>query len=348
MKKFIAALIAALVAGTLIASPTHADTTSTLASVTQTALSATSMGSGTKIRTVKALSNGQTVNTYRYATVNPDEVGDVWFDTDWLPGAARPAVIIVHGGWWHNGTRASEDAASQRFLDAGFVVFNIDYRVAAVHQGYAGSGSEGTTLPGSRWPDQRVDAAMAYDWLKVNAGQFNVDPTRVAIYGSSAGGHIAHIASGLYGKSKFRASVSVGGVMQPTRVAEIVMRGTYGGVDSTSTYAKSFGYMTSALGCSYEPTWYDCGNRWKSFKPDALFGADKPPVYIVKGEDDPVEPTAETVTSVKYWLNYYGQDGTVVTAANRGHEETALIGTSNSEDIARWNAMITWLRARTA
>ena len=228
------------------------------------------------IRTVKSLVNGQTVQTYRYHAQHPDQIGDVYYDTDWLQGSPRPAVVAIHGGWWHNGQRTNSAVTSQRFLDAGFVVFNIEYRVAADHPAYVGSGATGTVL-GSRWPAQRIDAALAYDFLKANAAQFNIDPNRVAVYGSSAGGHIAHVASGFYGTSRYRASVSVGAVMQPTRVAEIVMNGTYGGVSSTSTYAKSFGYMTSTLGCSYEPTWYDCGNKWRSFKPDAYFGADKPP-----------------------------------------------------------------------
>jgi len=300
----------------------------------------------TPVRTVKSLANGQTVETYRYGG-EADEVGDVYYDTDWVGTTTkRAAVVVIHGGWWHNGTRDGEAAASQRFLDAGFVVFNIDYRVAAVHSGYAGSTEQGLLLPGTRWPAQRQDAAVAYDWLKANAALFNVDPTRVAAYGSSAGGHIAHIASGYYGTSKYAASVSVGGVMQPTRVAGIVNLADTS-IAPTSTYAKSFGYMTSVIGCSWEPTWYDCGNRWKSFKPDTYFGADKPPIYVVKGANDPVEPTAVTVQSVNYWMNYSGQKGVTVTAPNRGHEETTLTGTG-TEDNARWNAMLTWLRAQTA
>lgn len=300
------------------------------------------------VKTVKALSNGQTVQTFKYNNT-ADGVGDVWFDNDWLATGNRPAVVIAHGGWWHNGTRQGEDAAAQRFLNAGFVVFNIDYRVAAVHQGYAGSGNEGVTLPGTRWPYQRVDVTDAGNWLKTNAAQFGVNPNRIAVYGSSAGGHMAHQAANWAANNGlFRASVSVGGVLQPTRVAQIVMYTTSGGISSTSTYAKSFGYMTSVLGCSYEPTWYDCGNRWTSFKPDAYLSANNPPMYIVKGQNDPVEPTDATVTSFKYWMSNKGQEGVVVVAPNRGHEETTLIGTANSEDIARWNAMITWLRSQTA
>jgi Esterase/lipase len=226
------------------------------------------------------------------------------------------------------------------------VVFNIDYRVAADHAAYPGSGVEGTTVLGQRWPAQRQDIARANDWLRLNAAQFGMSPTRVASYGFSAGGHLSHKAANYYGTSKFRASVSVSAVLQPTRTAEISMNGSYGGDTVNSTLVKSFGYMTSLIGCSYEPTWADCGGKWKSIKLETDFGSTKPPMYIVKGDSDAVEPYT-ALGSIGYWANYYGQDSTEVGVAGGGHDESMISGTT-SADIARWNALVTWLKAKTA
>lgn len=299
------------------------------------------IGPGTRVRLIKALANGQTVATYRYHTQSPDEVADVYYDTDWIGGAKRPAIIVIHGGWWHNATRTSGVAASQKWLDAGFVVMNIDYRVAADHTGYAGSGSEGVTVSGSRWPAQRVDTALAYDWLKANAAQFNVDPARVGLYGFSAGGHIAHMAAGYYGTGRFQASASVSAIVQPTRTAQIVLNGTYGGDDSTPTLGTSFGYMTSALGCSYP----GCDSKWSSFQPETYFGSTRPAFYAIKGDADPVEPISAQL-SVEAKLTAAGQDHKTIVVAGRGHDQNMVLGTG-ADDVARWNALVSWMKAKT-
>lgn len=298
------------------------------------------------VRTVKTLSNGQTVQTFKYGTES-DQIGDVYFDSDWVQSSTkRAAIVVIHGGWWHNATRQNANNAAQHWLDAGFVVFNIDYRVAADHTGYAGSGDEGTTILGQRWPAQRQDVARANDWLRANAAQFNVDPGRIGAYGFSAGGHLAHKAANVYGTAKFQASASVSAVLQPTRAAEMAMNGSYGGDTVNSTIVKSFGYMTSLIGCSYEPTWYDCGNKWKSIKLETDFGSTKPPMYIIKGDSDAVEPYT-ALGSIGYWAGVAGQSSTEVGVAGGGHDEGMIFGSDPSE-ISRWSALVTWMRAKTA
>lgn len=296
------------------------------------------------VRTIKALSTGQTIQTFKYGT-DPDHIGDVYYDTDWTAGS-HPAIVVIHGGWWHNATRANASKISQKWFDAGFVVFNIDYRVAADHFGTAGSGSEGSLILGQRWPAQRQDVARANDWLSENAAQFGTSDTRIAAYGFSAGGHLSHKVANYYGASKFRASASVSAVLQPTRAAEMAMNGSYGGDIVNSTIVKSFGYMTSLIGCSYEPTWYDCGNKWKSIKLETDFGSTKPPMYIIKADDDAVEPIT-ALTSIKYWADRAGQSVVTVTVPDRGHDEGMISGTGTA-DIARWNALVSWMKTQTA
>ena len=303
------------------------------------------MGPSTPIRTVSSLANGQTVKTFRSHTQSPDEVGDVYYNRTWVGASTkRAAVIVLHGGWWHNATRAAGAKAAQKWLDSGFVVFNIDYRVAADHAAFAGSGREGTAIAGSRWPAQRTDVALAYDWLKANAAQFNVDPRRVALYGFSSGGHLANSASGYYGTVRFRASASVSGILQPKRTAEIVMNPD-GGV-ATPTLVKSFGYMTSALGCSYEPTWGSCGGKWRDFQPESWFGSTKPAIYTVKGTVDPVEPIA-ALDATNTLLTRAGQRHLVVRVTGRGHDENLVLGTG-ADDVTRWKQLLAWMRSVTA
>jgi acetyl esterase/lipase len=46
-------------------------------------------------------------------------------------GAARPAVVFVHGGGWAAGSRADWGGALPRIVALGWVALSIDYRFSA-------------------------------------------------------------------------------------------------------------------------------------------------------------------------------------------------------------------------
>jgi acetyl esterase/lipase len=62
-----------------------------------------------------------------------------------------------------------------RLAERGYVVMNIDYRLAPSHP----------------FPAQIHDAKSAVYWLRAQASQFQVDPARIGAYGYSAGAHLA-------------------------------------------------------------------------------------------------------------------------------------------------------------
>lgn len=91
-------------------------------------------------------------------------------------GQTHPAIIVIHGGGWRNGDKQEYFEPTTRYLaNLGFVVFDIQYRLS------------GTAL----WPAQLEDAQAALHWVRDCAGEYNVDPRRIALMGRSAGAHIA-------------------------------------------------------------------------------------------------------------------------------------------------------------
>jgi acetyl esterase/lipase len=91
--------------------------------------------------------------------------------------APRPAVIVIHGGGWREDSdRGFMGKHSERFAQAGYVAFNIEYR------GTPGDGA---------FPGAVQDVICALAWVRANAATYNVDPDRIASYGYSAGGHLA-------------------------------------------------------------------------------------------------------------------------------------------------------------
>ena len=95
--------------------------------------------------------------------------------------APRPLVVYAPGGGWNAGSRsltanlrAAEAVATQRLLEAGYAVASVDYRLTQV----------------AKAPAQVVDISDAVRWLQRRAEEWNLDPQRTVLWGSSAGGHL--------------------------------------------------------------------------------------------------------------------------------------------------------------
>lgn len=90
-----------------------------------------------------------------------------------------PAIIVVHGGSWNAGERSDYPLWNEWLARQGYVVFDIDYRIA----------------PQPNWRTATGDVKCAIAWVKANASRYGVDAARVALLGRSAGGHLALLAA---------------------------------------------------------------------------------------------------------------------------------------------------------
>ena len=96
------------------------------------------------------------------------------------PAGLVPAVVIVHGGGWKTGDKAGwAPRARDVVRDLGWAAFTIDYDLDARRP----------------WVTQPDDVRDAIEWVRANAASLGVDPQRVALFGSSAGGHLAMLVA---------------------------------------------------------------------------------------------------------------------------------------------------------
>jgi len=95
-------------------------------------------------------------------------------------GRGHPAVVLVHGGGWDQGSRGGSLLPAW-LAGRGYVVFDIDYRLA--------------TPTGPSWQQATGDVKCAVGWVNDHAARFGVDPERIGLLGSSAGGHLALLAA---------------------------------------------------------------------------------------------------------------------------------------------------------
>ncbi|WP_070013491.1 alpha/beta hydrolase [Streptomyces abyssalis] len=118
------------------------------------------------------------------------------------PGPLRTGVVIVHGGFWYQDRSAGWNMWARRIAGAGPAVFNLGYR----------------RNTDAAWPAQRVDVLRAVRWIGRHARQFGVDPHRIVLLGSSAGGQLA-TSAGAYGAGRRHLAgvVALSPVVDPYR-----------------------------------------------------------------------------------------------------------------------------------
>lgn len=108
------------------------------------------------------------------------------------------AAILVHGGGWVAGDKQQYITyIFQPLSDAGFAWFSINYRLA----------------PQFKFPADADDVESAIRFVRANAAKYHVDPSRIALIGESAGGHlVSYVGARNQADSRVAAVVSMYGV----------------------------------------------------------------------------------------------------------------------------------------
>lgn len=178
----------------------------------------------------------------------------------------RPGVIVFHGGGWiHSGKETAYTSLCLPYLEHGFVVANVEYRVA----------SQATA------PAAVTDALDATRWFFKHAKQYNVDTKRIVVTGGSAGGHLA-LMVGMTPKSAHLGPVSP--------VAAVV--DGYGITDAVELLAGPHHQ-------SWDTDWIPEGparvELAQKVSPMTYVRHDLPPIFIAQGADDNTVPPEQSV-----------------------------------------------------
>lgn len=128
--------------------------------------------------------DGQELKLNLYQAVIPPIDGEV---------RPVPCVVFIHGGGWKNGDRKSGLKNAGWLTDHGFAVASIDYRLTDVAQ----------------WPAQIDDCYAAVRWIRENGKQYGIDPSRIGVWGTSAGAHLAALVGTRPDPSKSDTSSAV-------------------------------------------------------------------------------------------------------------------------------------------
>ncbi|WP_372760836.1 alpha/beta fold hydrolase [Pseudoalteromonas sp.] len=104
-----------------------------------------------------------------------------------LQTQTAPLIILIHGGGWQSGTPALMIALAIALVERGYIVAAPSYRLSEE----------------APYPAAAEDLVSAFHWLN-NAAQYNIDSTKIALSGGSAGGQLAALlaySGGIVGSS---------------------------------------------------------------------------------------------------------------------------------------------------
>jgi acetyl esterase/lipase len=175
----------------------------------------------------------------------------------------NPAILIIHGGGWRTGNRTQHYPLAQKLASLGYACFTPEYRLSTE----------------ALYPAAVHDLKSSLRWLKANAKQYNVDTTKIAVLGFSAGGELAAFLGTTGGVPRFGGdgchkdqSTTVNAIVDLDGTLSFVHPESKEGDDSRSTSAATywFGYPKK-----------DNPELWQDASPLAHVGKNTPPTLFV-------------------------------------------------------------------
>jgi acetyl esterase/lipase len=185
-----------------------------------------------------------------------------------------PGIVFIHGGGWKNGNRHQMIRLIQALAEDGYVGFTIDYDVDPVH-----------------FPASFHESISAVKFFREHAAEYRLDPSRVAVAGSSAGGELAALVAldpeGATFDNAPTAEQGKSGASARVQAA-VILNGV---LDLTSQDESLSTAVADYLGGPCSSRQRDC----KDASPLFHVHAGAPPFYVGHGTADQTVPFAEAV-----------------------------------------------------
>ncbi|WP_256862640.1 alpha/beta hydrolase [Microbispora sp. GKU 823] len=246
------------------------------------------------------------IRTYAYGS-HARQIMDVWWHT---AGPRRPAVFVIHGGWWAGGDKKYMTSISRSYSQLGYTVVNLDYRLSG----------------DAAWPAQRTDVLTAVNAVRRHAAFFNTDPDRYVLVGFSAGGHLA-TAVGAYGDGR-PGLRGVVGISPPVSPLSAFADGSVFGSKEQQKLRKAA--IRLAGGC----TPAKCPRVWSSMEVPFHASAGDPPMLTVHSSEEFVPPYQSEL--LKESLESVGVQMTVKTMAGTQHSAPLYREPGVAETVQAW------------
>lgn len=224
-----------------------------------------------------------------------------------------PTVIYFHGGGWTGGSKDSGLIAALPYLEMGWSVVNVAYRLASV----------------SLAPAAVEDARCALRWIYRNAKQYNVDVNRLVLTGNSAGGHLALITGMLTEDAGLDLGCPGDRGPGPVNTAPLKVAAVINWYGITDVREMLAGPNRRAYAVQWHGSQPNREQIATQVSPLTYVRAGLPPVLTIHGDADPTVPYSQAVR-LHEALQKAGVSNQLLTIPKGGHggfnlEETVRI-----------------------
>ncbi len=213
----------------------------------------------------------------------------------------RPTLVFYHGGGWIAGNKEGAIMSLLPWLEMGWTVVNVGYRLGRVAQA----------------PAAAEDALCALRFIVAQAKTYNVDVNRIVVSGESAGGHLALVAGMTPGNAGLTNICAGGG-----------FAGLENAVPKVAAVINWFGIsdvndmLEGPNARSYAVQWIGSGKDRhdvaRLVSPLTHVRPGLPPVLSIHGDKDPIVPYSHA-TRLHDALTRNGVTNELLTVPGGGH-----------------------------
>jgi acetyl esterase/lipase len=232
----------------------------------------------------------------QYATQSPTQKLDIY-----LPDAGDgpfPIIVSIHGGAWLIGDKGDvQNSPMMEGLKRGYAVACINYRLSGE----------------ARFPAQIYDCKAAIRYLRANATAYYMDADRIAVWGSSAGAHLAALV-GTASRVRKLEDLSMGNPNVSSKVQAVVS--WYGPVEDFLRMDEELTHSgmgipdhsspdspeSRLLGCPIT----EAPGRVKSASPLTYIKRYAPPFLVQHGARDEIVPIEQSIRFAEQFARIAG------------------------------------------
>ena len=216
----------------------------------------------------------------------------------------HPLVVYIPGGGFVVAPKVGGARLRRHVAAHGYVVASVEYR---------------TTRHGATWVDGVADVRAAIRFVRAHADDYGVDPSRVAVWGESAGGYLASMVGLTNADGNIAAVINKFGGSALERLAEgfddATVAATYLPGNATARYvhgpdARLIDDNEAAL---------------RAADPITYVSADAPSFLLFHGSDDRLVSPVQT-SLLHHALLAAGVDSTRYVVLGAGHGDIAVKG----------------------
>lgn len=174
----------------------------------------------------------------------------------------KPAIILIHGGGWRSGDRTLMYPLADYLAKHGYIAIPVEYRLS----------------PEAQYPAAVNDIKQAVEWILDNGSAYQIDTSRIAILGCSAGGQLASLV-GL----TFEPDLKIKKKLPRKAIRAIV--DIDGILDFTSEEARKYednpAKKTTSAGAWFGGRYSGKSELWKEASPINYVNKTSPPILFI-------------------------------------------------------------------